>query len=120
MPQSAAVMIDRTDNDSMSGHTTEELVAKVREALDYYFIPGEHHDRPNREGHAALDRLRELSLILTKIEDANIPYGRLAIGAIARAALQPKEEATCSECKRDLNGYSGPLCRYCDPKAYCE
>jgi hypothetical protein len=26
----------------------------------------------------------------------------------------------CTECGRDLHGYVGPLCRYCDPNASCE
>jgi len=28
-----------------------------------------------------------------------------------------QEEGRCSECGRDLHGYSGPRCRYCDGTA---
>lgn len=48
-------------------------IAAISEALDYYFIPGEHHDRPNLEGHAALDavaaELAELRQVLREIAE---------------------------------------------------
>lgn len=47
----------------------------------------------------------------------------------AKKVLDPQEPGSadlkigyvgCPECRRPLNGYRGPLCRYCDPEADCE
>lgn len=47
--------------------------------------------------------------------------GADAVADCLRPVLNPASEPkTCPECGRDLHGYHGPLCRYCDPKAYTE
>lgn len=35
----------------------------------------------------------------------------------ARVVVSADPPARCSECERDLHGYRGPLCRYCDGTA---
>ena len=35
-------------------------------------------------------------------------------------SLTASTEPVCPNCARPLNGFRGPLCRYCDPKADCE
>lgn len=47
--------------------------------------------------------------------------GRLAAILDQIAAEKAAEKASlCPKCGRELHGYRGPLCRYCDPEAYSE
>jgi hypothetical protein len=39
---------------------------------------------------------------------------------VTRMRSEIVEYSNCVECGRDLHGYRGPLCRYCDPEADCE
>lgn len=74
-------------------------IALVAEALDYYFVPGEHHDRPNLEGHAALGRLDEeytrYRVALREITEARsegyYPITVADLRDIARAALSGED-----------------------------
>lgn len=67
---------------------------------------------PVRKGTTDADAIRETMLGVVNLRDEGDPPAEAAPFDMSLNGI-----AYCSQCGRDLHGYRGPLCRYCDGTA---
>lgn len=80
-------------------------------------VPGSPHPAPNFS--SAKERGVELPLVITDPVIADRFRELVADGTLGDSSASENLEGkkTCFECGRNLNGYRGSLCRYCDGTA---